>query len=121
MCPVIRLLSVYTNTENLFSVGAIKDLPYSFSLLLQKPSHPHYNTYKISLLCRSVNRALFALWLTFSAIVISLFIKINNNFTVITLCHPLKKRNGIVKVSNKSNESKCQSLRQRTEPPSARS
>jgi hypothetical protein len=73
MCPVIRLLPVYTNTENLFSVGAVMDLPYSFSLLLQKPSHPHYNTYKISLLCRSVNRALFALWLTFSAIVILLF------------------------------------------------
>ena len=52
MCPVIRLLSVYTNTENLFSVGAVMDLPYSFSLLLQKPSHPHYNTYKINLLCR---------------------------------------------------------------------
>ena len=76
MCPVIRLLSVYTNTENLFSVGAVMDLPYNFSLLLQKPSHPHYNTYKIILLCRSVNRALFALWLTFSAIVIA-FLKKN--------------------------------------------
>jgi hypothetical protein len=74
MCPVIRLLSVYTNTENLFSVGAVMNLPYSFSLLLQKPSHPHSNTYKES---HSVNRALFALWLTFSAIVISLFSKKN--------------------------------------------
>ena len=30
MCPVIRLLSVYTNTENLFSVGAVMDRFYSF-------------------------------------------------------------------------------------------
>ena len=79
MCPVIRLLSVYTNTENLFSVGAVMDLPYSFSLLLQKPSYPHYNTYKES---HSVNRALFALWLTFSAIVIA-FLKNIDRFAII--------------------------------------
>ena len=43
-----------------------------------------------------------------------------DRFAVITLCHPLKNRNGIVKVSNQSNISKYQSLRQRTEVPSAR-
>ncbi len=41
---------------------------------------------------------LFALWLTFSAIVISLLSKKIDRFAVIKLCHPLKKRNGIIKV-----------------------
>ena len=92
--PFLISLTGKTHTIN-YSAYTFKDLshdPISFHSFNKKPSHPHYNTYKISLLCRSVNRALFVLWLTSSATVISLFLKINNNFTVIKLCHPLKKQ-----------------------------